>query len=1360
MLVKTHKAGRFFPLWVVLVFISILADNSHASSIPAFQAAGTAQSGTGAVSPAWPAHQIDDIALLFIESTGGGTATLSTPAGFLPVDNSPQSTGSGTAGTRLTVFWARATSAGMATPTVADAGNHVYAQILTYRGAIASGNPWDISGGGVKATASTSVTIAGVSTTAVNTLIVQACSKDTDTTAAGFSAQTNANLTGLTERVDAGTTSGNGGGFAVWDGGLATAGPTGDTTATVTSSVNAFLTIALKPKLDQTITFGAAPSVVVGGTGTVSATAASGLAVTFTSTTPAVCTILGSTVTGVSAGTCTIAADQAGNGTYNPAPQATQSFAVGKGNQTITFGAAPSLSVGSTALVSATASSGLPVSFSSTTPSVCSISGNLVTGLAMGSCTIAADQAGNANYHPAPQVLQSFMVGNQVCYTDNFNDLANWAVGSEGTTPFTPIATSNLLRLTDNVTSISTYATLNRLFPGFGNKIVVEFNLYAYGTVGSTAGADGIAVVLSDASVAPIAGAFGGSLGYAQKMVSAGGDTTHAGFSGGWLGVGLDEYGNFSANTEGRSSGSAPGRTIDAVAIRGSGSGFSGYAYIGGTAGGLGIDTGTTSPGPNHRYRITVDHSNSVNAYTTVERDTTGTGSSYSTLIPSFDAKAAIGQVAVPTHWLLSLTGATGASTNIHELASLSVCSNSQQVMVLDHVRLEHDGAGQSCGPEPITLKACADPACTTLYMNSVTVVLSKTDTGGPSTLSADTLTFTGGQAQVTLSKATAGSVTLAGTVTNPAISNTTAVCYNGTGELSCAAYPVVFTVSSACFNAAEVFNPPGSRIYTKLSATPFSLDIMAVSGNTVNTGFTGPVCVALVNPYAASGNCGDSAPGLTSEQLYTFVTADQGRRTFNFNYPNAAQNIRVRIRPIANCSNASAAVCSSDDFSIRPYALSVLNNPTSASADTGNGSAPSATPAFAAGSGSFTVGATAVLPSGAAAPYYTGLPKVNTALLQGSPILGTLATYPTPSSPPTFQTAASGGCTTCTPLGTFSYSEAGYVLFNLQSLYDDSWADHDLLNGDCYDDDANHFRNTLLNGKYGCLFGNTSDLSASNKFWAGRFIPHHFDTAVTPACSATFSYSGQPFSASLTAKNAAGNTAVNYSSASGFAKTVTLSDANGAPGGSLSPASVAAGAFAAGIANATPAYTFANAATPPRTVKLRATDSEGVSSAGSSEGSTAVRSGRLRLDNAYGSELLDLSVPIALEYYDAGSWQKNNADQCTLLTANHFSFAFPGAALSACETALAVGGSAPDYSLTLSAPGLGNNGQATLSPKLGSTAGGSQCSVVGGPGPAAVPANQPWLQYDWSGAGVGNPAAVAVFGIHKSNVIDLREIY
>ena len=85
----------------------------------------------------------------------------------------------------------------------------------------------------------------------------------------------------------------------------------------------------------QTISFVSTPTVVVGGSGTVSAAGgASGNPVTFTSQTTGVCTISGSTVSGVTAGTCTIAANQAGNANFNAAPQATLTFNISPSSPT------------------------------------------------------------------------------------------------------------------------------------------------------------------------------------------------------------------------------------------------------------------------------------------------------------------------------------------------------------------------------------------------------------------------------------------------------------------------------------------------------------------------------------------------------------------------------------------------------------------------------------------------------------------------------------------------------------------------------------------------------------------------------------------------------------------------------------------------------------------------------------------------------------------------------------------------------------------------------------------------------------------------------------------------------------------
>jgi hypothetical protein len=145
----------------------------------------------------------------------------------------------------------------MSSPTVGDPGNHVYGRILTFRNVIATGDPWDVTAGGTKATASTTTTFGTVTTSVNNDLIVLAASRDNDSTAAAWSNWTNANLSSLTERQDGGTTSGNGGGVGVATGVKSTAGAIGSSTATVTSSVDGHMTIALQPVGAGTVSGGA-----------------------------------------------------------------------------------------------------------------------------------------------------------------------------------------------------------------------------------------------------------------------------------------------------------------------------------------------------------------------------------------------------------------------------------------------------------------------------------------------------------------------------------------------------------------------------------------------------------------------------------------------------------------------------------------------------------------------------------------------------------------------------------------------------------------------------------------------------------------------------------------------------------------------------------------------------------------------------------------------------------------------------------------------------------------------------------------------------------------------------------------------
>src|SRR5207245_2219484 len=128
----------------------------------------------------------------------------------------------------------------------------------------------------------------------------------------------------------------------------------------------------------QTITFiSTAPSSAVynGSTYTVAAAASSGLTVTFGSSTPTVCTVSGSTVSFVGAGACAVPADQPGSTNYAAAPQATQNFTVAKADQTISFGALTGKTFGDVPFpVSATATSGFVVSFSSQSSGKCTVS--------------------------------------------------------------------------------------------------------------------------------------------------------------------------------------------------------------------------------------------------------------------------------------------------------------------------------------------------------------------------------------------------------------------------------------------------------------------------------------------------------------------------------------------------------------------------------------------------------------------------------------------------------------------------------------------------------------------------------------------------------------------------------------------------------------------------------------------------------------------------------------------------------------------------------------------------------------------------------------------------------------------------
>ena len=179
--------------------------------------------------------------------------------------------------------------------------------------------------------------------------------------------------------------------------------------AFVTGAPNGSGLLVMTP---QTITFPTpATTPINAGPIALTGSATSGLPVSYTSATPGVCAVTGSTVTLLAGGTCSVTARQSGNNLFIAAPQVQQSFAVTKLPQRVTFPALSSVEVtAGPVLLRASASSRLPVSYRVTTPKVCAVNRASVTLLAPGTCSVRADQPGNGRFSAATGLLRSFQV--------------------------------------------------------------------------------------------------------------------------------------------------------------------------------------------------------------------------------------------------------------------------------------------------------------------------------------------------------------------------------------------------------------------------------------------------------------------------------------------------------------------------------------------------------------------------------------------------------------------------------------------------------------------------------------------------------------------------------------------------------------------------------------------------------------------------------------------------------------------------------------------------------------------------------------------------------------------------------------
>jgi len=193
-------------------------------------------------------------------------------------------------------------------------------------------------------------------------------------------------------------------------------------------------------KADQQITFQSLATKTFGDQPfTLTATSTSNLTVTFASSDPSVAKITGNTVTILKGGAVDITASQVGNTNFNGAAEVKRTLTINKADQQIAFQALTAKTFGDQPfLLTASSTSNLPVTFSSSDPSVAKITDNTITMLKVGSVDITASQAGDANFNGAADVKRTLTI-NKADQQITFQSLTAKTFGDQ---PFTLTATS------------------------------------------------------------------------------------------------------------------------------------------------------------------------------------------------------------------------------------------------------------------------------------------------------------------------------------------------------------------------------------------------------------------------------------------------------------------------------------------------------------------------------------------------------------------------------------------------------------------------------------------------------------------------------------------------------------------------------------------------------------------------------------------------------------------------------------------------------------------------------------------------------------------------------------------------------
>ncbi|MFC7305840.1 hypothetical protein ACFQVC_16635 [Streptomyces monticola] len=230
------------------------------------------------------------------------------------------------------------------------------------------------------------------------------------------------------------------------------------------------------------------------------------------------------------------------------------------------------------------------------------------------------------------------------------------------------------LRLTSNARRQSGFAVLDQAIPSRAG-ISATFDQYQYGR-STPYGADGISFFLLDGKASPKdAGRYGGALGY-------------SGIEGGYLGVGLDQFGNFTHAGQAKAKG-GPGRLPNSISVRGAQATKNAYIQHYRLKRPLAVDGAKSRA--KARRSVKVELSTALELAVSIDFHD---GRGMKRVLGPLDLSKVKGQPRIPDTLKLGFAASTGHSTNFHEVSDVKVTTLDPDLYVTEQLRGEFRPGG------------------------------------------------------------------------------------------------------------------------------------------------------------------------------------------------------------------------------------------------------------------------------------------------------------------------------------------------------------------------------------------------------------------------------------------------------------------------------------------------------------------------------------------------------------------------------------------------------------------------------------------------------------------------------------------